>query len=73
MLRAPVSGSTILAESGKLTIFVSGDKSAFDHCQPIFNTLGQKIFYVGQADEAVYLKLVINIMVGANIQALAEA
>ncbi len=73
MLRAPVSGSTVLASQGKLTIFASGDKQAYERCQPIFSTMGQKIFYVGSADEARYIKLVLNTMVGITSQMLAEA
>lgn len=73
MLRAPVSGSTVLASSGTLTIFASGDKGAFDRCQPVFAAVGQKIFHVGTGDEARYLKIIINMMVGTTCQVLAEA
>ena len=73
MLRAPVSGSTILAAGGKLTIFASGDKQAYDRCQDVFGAMGQKTFHVGTGDEARYLKLVLNMMVGTTCQMLAEA
>jgi len=73
MLRAPVSGSTVLASSGTLTILASGDKAAFDRCLPIFQTMGQKVFHVGTGDQARYLKLVLNMMVGTTCQMLAEA
>ena len=73
MLRAPVSGSTVLAAAGTLTILASGDKAAFDRCQPVFAAMGQKVFHVGPGDEARYLKLVLNMMVGTSLQMLAEA
>lgn len=73
MLRAPVSGSTVLASQGKLTILASGDKQAYDRCLPVFNAMGQKLFHVGPADEARYIKLVLNMMVGTTCQMLAEA
>lgn len=73
MLRAPVSGSTVLAAGGKLTIFVSGDKQAYDRCLETFGAMGQKTFHVGTGDEARYLKLVLNMMVGTTCQMLAEA
>ena len=73
MLRAPVSGSTVLASQGTLTILASGDKGAFDRCQKVFSAMGQKIFHVGTGDEARYLKLVLNMMVGTTLQMLAEA
>lgn len=72
-LRAPVSGSTALAADGKLTILASGPKGTFDKCRQIFNVLGKKTFYVGQKEEARYLKLVLNIMVGLNAAIVAEA
>ena len=73
MLRAPVSGSTVLAAAGTLTILASGDKAAFDRCAKVFGAMGQKIFHVGPGDEARYLKLVLNMMVGTSLQMLAEA
>ncbi len=73
MLRAPVSGSTVLAADGRLTIFASGDKQAYEQCLDIFGILGQKTFYVGANEEARYVKLALNMMVGTTCQMLAEA
>jgi 3-hydroxyisobutyrate dehydrogenase-like beta-hydroxyacid dehydrogenase len=73
MLRAPVSGSTVLAAEGKLTIFASGEKQAYDQCLDIFGILGKKTFYVGANDESRYVKLALNMMVGTTCQMLAEA
>ena len=72
-LRAPVSGSTHFAESGALTIFASGSKDVFDECLDIFEILGQKTFYLGAQEQARYLKLAINLMVGATALMTAEA
>ena len=72
-LRAPVSGSTILAAAGNLTIFASGPKNAYDACADIFGSMGQKVFHVGLGDEARYLKLVMNMMVGLTSAMAAEA
>jgi 3-hydroxyisobutyrate dehydrogenase-like beta-hydroxyacid dehydrogenase len=72
-LRSPVSGSTEFAEAGTLTVLVSGPEKAYEQCQDIFNVLGQKCFYVGKGDEARYLKLLINIMVGITSAMTAEA
>jgi len=72
-LRAPVSGSTALAEAGTLTIFASGPKDAYDACVDIFDVMGQKSFHVGTAEEARYLKLVLNMMVGLTSAMVAEA
>jgi len=72
-LRAPVSGSTALAAAGNLTIFGSGPKDAYDRCLDIFNAMGQKSFHVGTGEEARYLKLVLNMMVGITSAMTAEA
>lgn len=73
MVRAPVSGSTEFAEAGKLTIIVSGDAGAYRRCEGIFKTLGRKAFYTGVKDEARYMKLVLNMMIGVTCEILAEA
>jgi 3-hydroxyisobutyrate dehydrogenase-like beta-hydroxyacid dehydrogenase len=72
-LRSPVSGSTAMAEAGTLTALVSGPKSAFDACAPILATYTKKAFYLGEAEEARYLKLAINSMVCATSVLLGEA
>jgi 3-hydroxyisobutyrate dehydrogenase-like beta-hydroxyacid dehydrogenase len=72
-LRAPVSGSTALAQAGTLTIFASGPKDAYEQCVDIFGAMGQKSFHVGNAEEARYLKLVLNMMVGLTSAMAAEA
>jgi 3-hydroxyisobutyrate dehydrogenase-like beta-hydroxyacid dehydrogenase len=72
-LRAPVSGSTVLASSGTLTIFASGPKDAYDKCTEIFGAMGQKVFHVGNGDEARYLKLLLNMMVGITSAMAGEA
>ena len=72
-LRSPVSGSTVLAEAGTLTIFASGPRDAYDACEDMFSHMGQKSFYVGSTEEARYLKLVLNMMVGLSSAMVAEA
>jgi 3-hydroxyisobutyrate dehydrogenase-like beta-hydroxyacid dehydrogenase len=72
-LRAPVSGSTALAEAGTLTIMASGPREAFDRCLPLFDAMGSQSFYLGESDQARYLKLVINLLVGTTGAVLAEA
>jgi len=72
-LRAPVSGSTVLATAGNLTIFASGPKDAYDQCIDILGSMGQKTFHVGTGEEARYLKLVMNMMVGLTSAMAAEA
>ena len=72
-LRAPVSGSVESATAGILTILCSGPEKAYEKCKDILDVLGQKVFYVGEGSEALYLKLLINMMVGVTSAITAEA
>ena len=72
-LRAPVSGSTALAEAATLTIMASGPEASYEKCVPLFEVLGAENFYLGESEQARYLKLVVNLLVGTTGAVLAEA
>ena len=72
-LRAPVSGSVVLAESASLTVIASGPEPAFEACLPLLKLLGSKVYHVGEGEQARYLKLAVNNMVHATAAAMAEA
>jgi 3-hydroxyisobutyrate dehydrogenase len=72
-LRCPISGSTLLARNGELTVLASGDQSAWERCEPLLSILAARKFYLGPAEEARYMKLVLNTLVGATSSILAEA
>ena len=71
-LRAPVSGSTVAAEAGKLTIVASGEKTVFDAAEPYLASLGEVRYYVGTGERARYLKLIHQIMVATTMRIFAE-
>jgi 3-hydroxyisobutyrate dehydrogenase len=72
-VRAPVSGSTILAEAGNLTIMASGPADAYRRCEPLFEAMAAIQFYVGEGEQARYMKLVLNLLAASTVGALAEA
>ncbi len=72
-LRAKVSGSIKPATDGTLTIFASGPEDAYQQCLDIFGALGNRFYYVGPGEEAIYLKLVHSIMVGLTTAMIGEA
>jgi 3-hydroxyisobutyrate dehydrogenase-like beta-hydroxyacid dehydrogenase len=72
-LRAPVTGSTEYAEKGTLGVMVSGDRALFDELMPLFEILGDRRTYLGDAEQARYMKIAVNLMVGVTMQMLAEA
>jgi 3-hydroxyisobutyrate dehydrogenase-like beta-hydroxyacid dehydrogenase len=72
-LRAPVSGSTVTASSGNLSVMVSGPDEAYRKVEPMLECFSARRFYLGDGEEARYLKLVINALVGATAALLGEA
>lgn len=70
---APVSGSTELARKGLLTVFSSGTAEACALLDPVFATFAPTRYQVGTAQQARYMKLAINHMVGATAALMAEA
>lgn len=72
MLRAPVMGSVGWAATGELTVLASGDKDAYEQCQNLFDVMAQKTYYLGSGEEARYMKLATNAMLGVTCQMLAE-
>lgn len=72
-LRAPVSGSTALAETAAISILASGDQGAWEVALPYFEVLSAQRFYLGAGEEARFMKLVLNTLVGATAAFLGEA
>jgi 3-hydroxyisobutyrate dehydrogenase-like beta-hydroxyacid dehydrogenase len=72
MLAAPVSGSVPAAKAGTLAIIVGGDRQAFERVEPILAGLGSTVTFVGGNDQALLLKLAINISLGVQMLAFSE-
>ena len=71
---APVFGRPDAAAAAKLFIVVAGAPKAVQVCTPIFETLGQKAFHIGDRPEAANLvKLSGNFLIAAAIESLGEA
>lgn len=73
LLRAPVSGSVMLAESGALTIFASGQLADFERVQPLLAALSTQQVFVGDGEAARVVKLAINLMVATSTALIGEA
>ncbi len=72
-LRCPISGSTALARAGTLTALASGDQPAWERAAPFLDLLAARKFHLGAGEEARYMKLVLNTLVGATSSILGEA
>jgi 3-hydroxyisobutyrate dehydrogenase-like beta-hydroxyacid dehydrogenase len=70
---APVSGGTIGAESGNLTIMAGGSEEGFNRALPILQVLGERITHVGTSGAGQVAKAANQVIVGLNIGAAAEA
>lgn len=70
---APVSGGVGGAEAGTLTIMVGGTADNFAKAQPVLEKIGKKINHMGNAGNGQAMKLVNNLLLGANMVAVAEA
>jgi 3-hydroxyisobutyrate dehydrogenase len=73
LVDAPVSGSTHPAEEGELTILASGPDSARAPVAPVFEALGSRVLWVGEAGMGSRLKMAANHWMIAMTAALAEA
>lgn len=71
-LDAPVSGGDIGAQKGTLAIMVGGSKVAVDKVMPVFNAMGKTITHVGESGAGQIAKCANQIMVAAQMTALAE-
>jgi 3-hydroxyisobutyrate dehydrogenase len=69
---APVVGTKKPAEEGKLTVLASGPEDARARCEPLFEAVGQKSFWLGEAGTGTRMKLVINSWLLTLVEGLAE-
>jgi 3-hydroxyisobutyrate dehydrogenase-like beta-hydroxyacid dehydrogenase len=70
---ASVSGSELPAQQGQLVFLVGGDRALYDRCAPLFEPLAKDTFFMGDGGAGATTKLVVNTLLGVNMQALAEA
>lgn len=72
VLDAPVSGGPKGANSGKLALWVGGDKGVFDRFKKVLDSIGDQAHYVGPIGAGSVAKLVHNCAGYALQTALAE-
>jgi len=71
-LDAPVSGGASGAKSGKLAIWVGGDRASYDKYVSMLRAMGDQPFYVGPVGSATVAKLAHNIASFSIHTAMAE-
>jgi 3-hydroxyisobutyrate dehydrogenase len=69
---APVLGTKAPAEQGNLVVLASGPEEERDRVQPIFDVVGARTMWIGEAGAATRLKLAINTWVLTVLEGTAE-
>jgi 3-hydroxyisobutyrate dehydrogenase-like beta-hydroxyacid dehydrogenase len=72
-LDTPVFGSRNEAASGGLWVLVGGKNDVFQRVRPILDAIGETVHYMGETGQGAAMKLVGNLIVAAQLQALGEA
>ena len=73
LLDMAISGSTPAVEAGTITLLAGGDEKTFDQCAPLYESIAKQWFLMGPGSSGVQMKLVVNLLLGLDMQAIAEA
>ena len=72
MVDAPVSGSVITLQQGKLSVMVGGRKETFEKIKPLLLDIGPKVSYVGDNGLALSMKIAINLNLAVQMLGFSE-
>lgn len=72
-LEAPLSGGSVGAENGTLTLMVGGDADVLARVHPVLEAFSRLIVHVGGPGLGQVVKLANNLIYAAQMQATAEA
>jgi 3-hydroxyisobutyrate dehydrogenase-like beta-hydroxyacid dehydrogenase len=72
MLDAPVSGSVITLEEGKLSVMAGGRKETFERVKPLLLDIGPKVTHVGDNGLALAMKIAVNLSLAVQMMAFSE-
>ncbi|WP_406499813.1 NAD(P)-dependent oxidoreductase [Streptomyces sp. NBC_00846] len=61
------------ARSGDLRLFVGGEEHVFTSGRPLLELLGKEVVHLGELGSGMRMKLLLNLLMGIEVQALAEA
>jgi 3-hydroxyisobutyrate dehydrogenase-like beta-hydroxyacid dehydrogenase len=73
LLDLAISGSTPAVEAGTITLLAGGDRNTFDRCVSIYESIAKQWFLIGPGSSGIQMKLVVNLLLGVDMQAIAEA
>ena len=73
LVDAPVSGSVITLQEGKLSVMVGGRRETFDRVKPLLDDIGPKVTHVGENGQALVMKIATNLSLAVQMLAFSEA
>lgn len=73
LMDCPLSGTGAQAKTGDLSVYASGDETAFKRLQPIFARFSRSTYHIGSFGDGMKMKLVANLLVAIHNVAAAEA
>lgn len=68
-----VSGSTPAVEAGTVTLLAGGDPNTFEQWIPLYESIAKQWFLIGPGSSGIRMKLVVNLLLGIDMQSIAEA
>jgi 3-hydroxyisobutyrate dehydrogenase-like beta-hydroxyacid dehydrogenase len=72
MIDAPVSGSVITLQEGKLSVMVGGRRETFERLKVILDDIGPKVTHVGDNGLALAMKIATNLSLAVQMMAFCE-
>jgi 3-hydroxyisobutyrate dehydrogenase-like beta-hydroxyacid dehydrogenase len=72
MVDAPVSGSVVTLQQGKLSVMVGGEASTFERVKPLLEDVGPRVTHVGPNGLALSMKIAINLSLAVQMLAFSE-
>jgi len=72
MVDAPVSGSVITLQEGKLSVMVGGRPETFERVKPLLLDIGPKVTHVGDNGVALAMKIAVNLSLAVQMMAFSE-
>ena len=72
MVDAPVSGSVVTLQQGKLSVMVGGEAATFERVKPLLEDVGPRVTHVGPNGLALSMKIAINLSLAVQMLAFSE-
>jgi 3-hydroxyisobutyrate dehydrogenase-like beta-hydroxyacid dehydrogenase len=72
MVDAPVSGSVVTLQQGKLSVMVGGRRETFERLKPLLEDIGPKVTHVGDNGMALSMKIATNLSLAVQMLAFSE-